>query len=123
MSRRRVLRVLLAVIVSITAVGVIAFDTEKVARLSGNLTSEVGRVGRLTDRLVAVQHGIAVTQKASTSTRVFTVTQRCKLTGLILGVLVRVQDQADAAPFQASRATCLRQLAAVKAINDMTPEP
>lgn len=60
-------------------------------------------------------------QKASTQTRVSTVTQRCELTRLILRVLIRVHDTVDAAPFHASEHTCLKQLATVKAINAATP--
>lgn len=66
-------------------------------------------------------HKLNVSQKASTKTRVTTVSQRCALTALILGVLVRVHDEIDAGGFQKSEAICLRQLKMVKAINAATP--
>jgi Na+-transporting NADH:ubiquinone oxidoreductase subunit NqrC len=74
-------------------------------------------------RLAGALHTLAVSQKASTQTRVSTVTQRCDLTDLILGVLDRVHDTVDAAGFHASEKTCLAQLASVKKINAATPSP
>lgn len=74
-------------------------------------------------RVSTLQRQLLVSQKASTKTRVGTVTQRCELTQLILGVLVRVHDRQDAAPFQASYRICMKQLATVKAINAHTPNP
>lgn len=57
----------------------------------------------------------------SSQTRVHTVEQRCQLTQLILRVLVRVHDKVDAAPFQASYATCEKQLLTVKKIAREAP--
>jgi hypothetical protein len=81
------------------------------------------RVGRETASLAQTQRALVVSQKASTQTRVTTVGQRCALTRLILGVLVRVHDTRDATPFEASAKTCLAQLASVKQINARTPAP
>lgn len=87
------------------------------------VTRETQRLAQTQRTLVHTQYEFAISQKASTQTRIATVTQRCELTRLILGVLVRVHDGVDAAPFQASEATCLKQLASVKAINAATPKP
>lgn len=70
-----------------------------------------------------VIHQLAVSEAASAKTRISTVSQRCDLTRLILGVLVRVHDPMDAAAFQKSQATCLRQLAQVKMIYADGPQP
>jgi hypothetical protein len=74
-------------------------------------------------QLSSVQGHLVTSQKASTQTRITTVGQRCDLTGLILGVLVRVHDSQDAAPFQKSLRVCREQLALVKQINAKTPAP
>lgn len=74
---------------------------------------EIARLGR-------VESNFAVSQKASTQTRIVTVAARCNLTQLILGVLVRIHDSRDAAPFQRSLNECVDQLASVKAINAAT---
>lgn len=74
-------------------------------------------------RLSSVQGHLVASQKASTQTRITTVGQRCDLTRLILGVLVRVRDTPDAAPFQRSLRVCQTQLALVKMINAKTPAP
>jgi hypothetical protein len=74
-------------------------------------------------RLSSVQGHLVASQKASTRTRITTVGQRCDLTRLILGVLVRVHDGQDAAPFQKSLRVCQEQLALVKQINARTPAP
>lgn len=89
----------------------------------GTLKHDEQRLAAVQKRLVAVQHTLEVSQKASTKTRVTTVGQRCDLTHLILGVLVRVHDTADASPFQKSYRVCLDQLAEVKQINAKTPNP
>lgn len=89
----------------------------------GTLKHDEQRLAAVQARLMAVQVTLEVSQKASTKTRVTTVGQRCDLTHLILGVLVRVHDVPDAAPFQASYRTCVTQLAEVKQIDAKTPTP
>lgn len=101
----------------------ISFDTYKVFTFGSNLSGEQTALKRTQQDLQRVQHQILVSQKASTKTRVKTVAQRCDLTHLILGVLVRVHDSPDAAPFQASLITCEKQLASVKQIDAKTPKP
>lgn len=73
-------------------------------------------------RLDATQHELLVSQKASTETRVTTVNQRCELTGLVLGVVERV-DRPVADAFATSYRMCETQLATVKRINASTPSP
>jgi hypothetical protein len=82
-----------------------------------------GQAGTASAKVTAVQHQLLTSQKASTETRVTTVGQRCALTQLILGVVVRVHDAADAGPLLASYAICEKQLATVKRINATTPNP
>lgn len=81
------------------------------------------RAGNALHRISVVQHQLLVSQKASTKTRVTTVTSRCDLTHLILGVLERLHDPQDAAPFVASYRTCESQLQSVQHINAVTPNP
>jgi hypothetical protein len=57
----------------------------------------------------------SVTTYESAKARVITVTQRCELTGLILGVVIR-DDHRRAGPFEKSLAGCEHQLKEVKAI-------
>jgi hypothetical protein len=86
-------------------------------------TTQRSRLRHDEQRLTVALHTLAVSQKASTQTRVATVSQRCELTNLILGVLVRVHDTTDSRGFLKSEAKCLSQLASVKAINTATPTP
>lgn len=96
--------------------GTLKGDEQRLAQVQGRLIATQ-------TRLANVQRTLEVSQKASTKTRVTTVGQRCDLTRLILGVLVRVHDTPDAAPFQESYRICLKQLATVKHINAKTPKP
>lgn len=71
--------------------------------------------------LARIQQTIIASQKASTETRVKTVSQRCELTHLLVAVLMR-QDPVELTAFQRSYDTCLRQLALVKRIDTQTPD-
>lgn len=71
--------------------------------------------------LEATQSLLLTSQKASTETRITTVTQRCEFTKLVVDELVRRAPQIDAAPFARSYEGCERQLAKVKQINATTP--
>lgn len=73
-------------------------------------------------RVDEAAHSQAVIQKASTKTRVSTVSQRCDLTNLMLtGFIPR--GPWVTAKLTKSLAGCRKQLATVKAINANTPEP
>lgn len=73
--------------------------------------------------VTATQHQVAVSQKASTHTRVTTVTQRCDLTNLLISIVGRLGDTLDAPALQKSWAGCEVQLVEVKRIDAITPNP
>jgi hypothetical protein len=104
-------------------VAVVAITFLSAVYANYRLYSFGGRLSSAQSQLSSVQGQVVASQKASTQTRITTVGQRCGLTGLILGVLVRVHDTQDAAPFQKSLKVCREQLALVKQINAKTPAP
>lgn len=107
-----------------------------VGAVVGGLVVGIVFVVIVVSKLSAVEHQFAVSQKASTKTRVVTVTQRCVLTHLdaesetINAAIIGQFAPTQVAPFLAlktkyltSYAGCERQLAKVKRINAATPAP
>lgn len=99
----------------------VSFNTYLAFQANSNAHAAITANHDTIQRVKTVQHVLSVSQKASTHTRVSTVTQRCDLTRLILRVLARVHDAPDAAPFRVSYATCIAQLKQVKLIDARTP--
>ena len=73
----------------------------------------------------ATQHQLLVSEKASTKTRITTVTQRCELTQLVLDSQVNQGHVTSTVVRRllASLAGCEKQLAQVIKINAQTPNP
>jgi hypothetical protein len=116
--------VVAGLVLAVSVLAVVTFvNHANITSANTAAATQRGELHRDEQRLAAALYIVAVSQKASTQTRVSTVSQRCALTDLILGVLTRVHDSADAAGFQSSEAKCLAQLASVKAINAATPTP
>ena len=77
------------------------------------------------NQIRATQGRLLISEKASTATRVVTVTQRCELTRLVLDSQVN-QGHATSTVVDAlkvSYAGCEKQLAQVIRINAATPQP
>jgi type II secretory pathway pseudopilin PulG len=121
--------VVLAIVLAIVAAGLggtqshLRTEQRDLKHTQSALVAAQSQLRTAQSQLRTALHTFAVSQKASTKTRVSTVSQRCDLTRLILGVLDRVHDTVDAAGFHESEAKCLTQLASVKKINAATPSP